>query len=141
MPKGNILLISVLSLIVIAVIVGYPEDGISIDLSDNPVTIYKSGMYTQHFNFTSDYSGAQPVTLNLSTNDHGIGVSWDGKNFESSVHKEMDVGKNYPNQDSFYIKVIDQNIPNGEYEINIQITVQKNKEVFSDKMPVEIGFN
>jgi len=140
MPKENILIIFVLSLIVILVIVGYPEDGISIDLSDNPVTINKWGVHTQNFNFTSDYSGAQPITLNLSTNDPRIGVSWDGKYFGQIVHKEIDVGKNFQNKESFYIKVIDQNIPNGEYEINIQITVQKNKEVFSDKMSVRIGF-
>lgn len=139
MQKNGKLIISSLLLMFILFIGGCLES-ISIDLPNSPVDINKWDVYTQYFNFTSTYSGAQKVTITLSTNDPRIGVSWDSKTFQPSIVKELEVGKNFSNQEIFYIKVIDQNIPKGEYEIVDQITVQKNNVSSSNKMTIRIGF-
>lgn len=115
---------------------------ISINMPESTLDMNKWDVYNQSFNFTSTYSGAKTVNINLSTNDPRIGVSFDGKKFLQSISTNKEVGKNFTNQVMFYIKVTDQSIPPGDYEILARVTVKDNKYFpNTDKMIVKIGYN
>lgn len=141
MQKKRELIVLILLLIFVLFTAGCLEffANISIDMPDFPLDINKRDVYNQSFNLISTFSEPQKVTINLSTNDSRIGISWDGKTFQNNLIKEKNVDRNLSNKERFYFKVIDLNIPPGDYEIIAQITVEKNKVTNFDKMIVRVG--
>lgn len=129
-----------LLLIVVLSVVGCLGAKVSIKISDSERDVNRENVYYQEFTFKSIYSGAQKVTINLSTNDPRIGVSWNDKNFQQSIIMEREIGKDYENIERFYFSVKDQNIPNGKYEITAKITGEKSGDSNSAKLTVGIGF-